>query len=123
MVCRGTTPLAEASSFDGNFRSVAERVIQAVDTQNERFTTEQGEYAYYALSRDNMIYLVQTAKKVSSALAVSFCDDLYRKWIKKYSQKQVRDAEPYSKSEEFRKEIMGLFRTYNSERAQKNWYH
>lgn len=119
LVARGETPLAEYSSVQGNYKTVAVRMLQSIDPKKTYHQLDQDKYVFHSLSdTDRMTFLCLTDKTVSPQLRVSFLEELQRKWRAKYGA-QGSTFQSYSKDKEFQPEIQSLFQTFNSERAQK----
>lgn len=119
LVARGAQPLAEYSTIEGNYKSIAIKMLENIDTKKQMHVLEEGEYVFQSLAdTDRMNFLCLTKKTASSQLRVNFLEELQRKWRTKYANQGANFA-PYSKDKEFAPEIQALFTMYNSERAAK----
>ena len=119
LVAKNQTPLADYSSFEGNFKTFALKMLEGIEPQDHYTFSEQGEYIFNAsIASDRLVFLVLTSKNVAQPLRISFLEELERKWRARYGNKSA-SFQPYSKSIEFGADIQVLFSTYNSERAQK----
>ncbi|KAH0786332.1 Synaptobrevin family protein [Histomonas meleagridis] len=122
LVAHSTTPLADYSSFEGNFRTIAVKVLENIDPNIPTAISEQGQYVFQTLTEpDKMTYLCLTDKEAIATLRSNFLTDLRNKWRKKYGNNGAKFT-AYSKSAEFSSDIRTLFNTYNSERARKIAY-
>lgn len=119
LVAYGTTPLADYASCDGNFRTIAKKILNNVDTSEPNAISEHGKYVFQSITdNDRMTYLCLTDKKAYGSLRINFLNDLRTKWKQKYGNGGMKFTEN-SKINEFGPIIKTLFTTYNSERAQK----
>ena len=119
LIAHSTTPLADYSSFDGNFRTIAIKILENIDPAIPNTVSEQGQYVFQALTDpDKMTYLCLTDKKALPSLRTNFLNDLRTKWRQKYGNNGPKFT-AYAKSPEFSPTIRTLFTTYNSERARK----
>lgn len=118
LVAYNNTPLAEFAAYEGNFKTIAAKMLETMDRKSPRVQSEQNNHVFLAANDDGMVYLVLTEQSASQSLRIAFLDDMKRKWRAKYGN-GGRDFTAYSKTKEFGPTIESLFRTYNSEKAQK----
>ena len=119
LVAHGAVPLAEYSPSTGNFKSVAIRLLENIDSKKQYHVLQSDPYVFHSFTDNNrMNYLCLTEKTASAQLRIAFLEELNRKWTSKYGTQGAKFTS-YSKQKEFGPEIQALFTTYNSERAQK----
>lgn len=119
LVAHGAVPLAEYSPSTGNFKSVAIRLLENIDSKKQYHVLQSDPYVFHSFTDNNrMNYLCLTEKTASAQLRISFLEELNRKWTAKYGSQGAKFTS-YSKQKEFSPEIQALFTMYNSERAQK----
>ena len=119
LVAHGAIPLADYSGASGNFKSVAIRLLENIDTKKPYHTLPSDPYVFHSFTDNNrMNFLCLTDKKVEANLRIAFLDELSRKWNSKYGNQGPKFSS-YSKQKEFSPEIQALFTVYNSDQAQK----
>lgn len=120
LVARGTTPLAEFAQIQGNFRSIAIKMLENIDPKTPRAVVEQGQYVFMTLSDpDHVTYLCLTDNTVPTDQRISFLDSLKSKWRQRYGNNASQFAANSKDAEFGRSEIAALIRQFNSTSNQK----
>jgi ribosomal protein L17 len=120
LVAHGNTPLAEFAPIEGgNIRAQATKILEEIDPKEPLGYFQAGAHQFDTLSEpDRMIYLCLTVGTASSAIRVSFLNELKQKWRAKYGG-TGSTMQAYEKTTEFSGDFRRLFTTFNSDRQQK----
>lgn len=120
LVARGSTPLAEYSIVQGNYRNIALRMLESLDPKSPNAIVEQGKNIFYSQTDpDRMTFLCLCDSQVQPTLRAGFIEELQRKWRQRYGNSAVSFA-PNSKNNEFgATEIRNLIDSFNKERNAK----
>lgn len=119
LVARGTTPLAEYSTIQGNYRPIAIKILENLNPATPRTMVEQAGHVFFAITdSDRVTFMCLTETNVSRQIQIAFLEEMQRKWRTRYGNNSGSFM-TNSKDAEFGPEMATLIRTYNSERAQK----
>ena len=120
LVAYQAKPLAEYSLISGNYKNIALKMLQSIDSKTPNAIVEQGKNIFYSLTDpDHVTFLVLCDSTVQATLRNSFLEELQRKWRQRYGNSAASFA-PNSKNQEFgNTEIASLLRSFNTERNAK----
>jgi hypothetical protein len=88
LVARGTLILAEYTSFDGDFPTVARKILAKAEKSKMKKTMWKDNFAFTFFSEDEFTFLCMTKTSVSREISFKFLDRLAQLF---YSERRKQD--------------------------------
>eukprot|EP01091_Cochliopodium_minus_P014891 TRINITY_DN515_c0_g1_i2.p1 TRINITY_DN515_c0_g1~~TRINITY_DN515_c0_g1_i2.p1 ORF type:complete len:266 (-),score=49.35 TRINITY_DN515_c0_g1_i2:388-1185(-) len=100
LVARNTVVLVEYSTHEGNFSTLAKRILLSIKTHDHKrtYTDKSGRFVFHYMVLDNLTYLCFATKGHKKAVCFAYLNEIYSRFVVAYSEKQIIQAISYSRS-------------------------
>jgi hypothetical protein len=119
LVAHGSTPLADFSAFEGNFKQFAIQMLEQIDSTQEYTRSDIGGHIFFALAEPSrMVFLCLCDAKSIEFHRRGFLDELRSKWHARYGSTGQK-MKAYEKVNDFGPEIKRIVGIFNTDRSIK----
>lgn len=93
LVARGSFVLAEYTSYDGDFPSVARRILSKFERTKHKKTLSKEEYSFTLFSDEDFTFLCMNKCQVPKEVSYRFLDDMASSFFSKHRKNEDKEAQ------------------------------
>ncbi len=98
LIARGNIVMVEHSSREGNFITLAKRILTSVQPGDHKrsFFDKSGRYVFHYMVKEGVTFLCFATKEHKTAVCFAFLDEISKRFKATYDQAQIENALAYS---------------------------